>query len=207
MRNILLVFYTITLFIFIPFNNAGSQQPVLNGKGSLGFWFFISEAYHNGLTPKGSPVTLLEVSDIFCITLEAHSSMVTLEFVWNIPGVDRLALNVPHLPGPAWYYLAYCWDQERGLFDGYLNGIPLRVPGTKVQSWTFQKQSVEFQRGDNVQDLEISTDIWTDEIIRDRTKRRSHIDVSSLIGFNTKTFMKDVETLKGTLLYLSLIHI
>lgn len=60
--------------------------------------------------------------------------------MWCWGGVDRgdVSLNVqlPGLPGPAWIHFAANWDGDEGIFDAFLNGTPLRAPGTRLVPWS-----------------------------------------------------------------------
>ncbi len=198
----------------------------LSGRGSIGFWFYVDSEYYNGVQPRGELTTLLEAPNILHVILDSPSvskaasqaefgakedkksagekppsSVVNFEMAWDVPDGNRLNLYLPQLPGSAWYYCAFRWDSAKGVFDGFLNGIPLRVPGTTVKKWQVAEQPVDFTTGDNVKDLEISRDFWTEETIRSRVQKRDHVDVGPLIGFGKKTPMQETESLKGTLLF------
>ncbi len=227
MKKGLSVFYIISLFIGIAFSNINAQQKMLPERGSLGFWFYVDGEYRNGLVPKGRQVTLLEVPDILRVQLQATStavaasvaalsekvtetakidqtspsSVVTLNLQWRMKGGNRLPLDVPYLPGKSRYYLAYRWDSNTGMFDGFLNGVPLRVPKTKVPKWEMKRQIVDFKADKSISELEVSEDIWTEEFIRNRAEKKPHSDVASLIGFGSKIPIENVEPLKETLLY------
>ena len=201
MRYIFSVFCIIAVLTGAAFSNVEAQKHILGERGSLGFWFYIDKEYRNGMNPKGKQVTLLEVPDILRIQLQAAPTVVTLNWQWRMKGGSRLSLNVPQLPGNAWYYLVFRWDCNTGLFDGFLNGVPLRIPGTRVTKWELKEQMVSFKADNSIEELEVSKDIWTEGKIRSHTEERPHIDVASLIGFGSKILFKDVEHLKGSLLY------
>jgi len=55
--------------------------------------------------------------------------------VWEAETGPNVALEVPGLPGPQWLHLCYTWDAERGLYQGYLNGTPIKMPGTSTNPW------------------------------------------------------------------------
>jgi len=109
--------------------------------------------------------------------------------------------HLDRLPGPEWYYLAYRWDCARGLFDGFLNSVPLRTPGAKLAPWEITEQVVNFQLANNVEDFEISSDFWTDDVIKTNLAKRDHIDMGPRIGFAEKKPMESIDHLKGELLF------
>ena len=201
MRRQLTLLCTLFLLAVITPDSAWSHPTTLPESGSLGFWFHVEDEYHNGLKPQGAPLKLLEAPNIFRITLGANASAVTLKWEWQQQGVDRLALGLPHLPGPAWYYLAYRWDQRRGLFTGFLNGVPLRIPDTHVPAWEMQTQDIAWQVGNHVEELEVSQEFWSDDIVRKRAEKRPHVDMKSLIGPAAKTLVDGTDSSKGALLY------
>jgi hypothetical protein len=49
---------------------------------------------------------------------------------------DGLEVELPALPGPDEYFVQFTWDAPAGRFTGYVNGTPLRVPGTALPPWT-----------------------------------------------------------------------
>ena len=203
------------------------QEQRVTPRGSLGFWFHVEEDYYNGVEPRGNLVMLAEIPDIMSIVLDTPSieaaaaaaafaggkkdqeqtekkppsSIVNLEFKWLGDNGSNFFLHLDRLPGPAWYYLAYRWDCENGIFDGFLNGVPLRAPGAKLAAWEIAEQVVKFQLDDTVEDFEISNNFWAMSKIKSILAKREHIDMGPRIGYADKTPMENVEQLKGKHLF------
>lgn len=216
-----------TLALFVAGGTSEADTKDVSARGSLGFWFHVDRDYYNGVRPQGELVRLVEAPGVLKIDLDTPSisdaaaaaafvknetaesrtggkppsSVVNLEMTWLGEKGTTFYLHLDRLPGPAWYYLAYRWDSEQGLFDGFLNGTPLRLPGAKLTPWTITPQAVPFTLADKVEEFELSGDLWSDDQIKSRLARRDHADMSSRIGFAPKTPMEDVEPLKGALRY------
>ena len=204
-----------------------APAQMLSQRGSMAFWFRVENDYYNGVEPQGDLVTLVEAPDILSVLLDSPSvqaaaaqaefgakegaqqeggkkppsSVVNLEFQWKMEGGNRLNLFLPLFPGGSWYHLAYRWDSAQGVFDGFLNGEPLRVSGTKIAPWSITEQQIELTADPNVEDIEISGAFWSDAEISQRADARPHGDVAPLMGYSEKTPLGDVEALKGKLLY------
>lgn len=109
-------------------------------RGSLSFWVRIEEPFRTGPGAPDFNVELLSSPGLFDYRLIGERR--TFGFIWrwrgikgeNAPGNFRV--EVPGVPGPFWVHVAMEWDREKGIFDGYLNGTPSRIPGTLVSSWT-----------------------------------------------------------------------
>ena len=208
----------------------GSQSTpptAIATRGSLAFWFHVDRDYFNGVRPQGDLVRLVDVPGVLKIDLDTPSisaaaaaaafvgtettdrqtgakppsSVVNLEFTWLGDKGTTFYLHLDRLPGPGWYYLAYRWDSERGLFDGFLNGTPLRLPGAKLAPWSITPQTAQVALARNVEGFETSPNLWSDDELKSRVAKRAHEDLSARIGFATKKAIENVEPLKGKLLY------
>jgi len=203
------------------------RQDTIGPTGSIGFWFYVDKDYYNGVEPQGDLVNLVESAGLFTVLLDTPSvqaaaaqaefgakegsakkegkkppsSVVNFEWQWLMEGGNRLNLYLPLLPGGSWYYAAFRWDSTNGMFDGFLNGYPLRVSGTKVKPWTLTEQAVNPVSGDNVEGLEISGDIWSDGDIKQRVQRSEHGVIGDLMGYGDTPALGGVDALKGKLLY------
>lgn len=219
-----------TLLLVLSGLSCGSgtpQSPALSPRGSMEFWFYVENDYYNGVEPQGDLVVLAEAQDAFKVTLDSPSieaaaaqaefgakegerkagekkppsSEVNLEFLWLMKGGNRLNLFLPLLPGREWYHLAYRWDCNEGIFDGFINGEPLRISGTKVSPWEIAGMALDVKTAPSVEDFTISDEFWSDNVIVEKSKKRQHGDIAPLIGYSEKTPMDGVEALKGRLLY------
>lgn len=228
MRFRLALLLGVTALLLVGCGGSKANAPrEISTRGSLGFWFHIDRDYYNGIQPQGDLVRLIEAPGVLKIDLdtpsisnaaaaaafvdsgktEEHagpkppSSIVNLEITWLGDKGANFYLQIDRLPGPGWYYLAYRWDSEQGIFDGFLNGTPFRLPGAKLTPWPITPQTVQFTIAENVEKFETSQNLWSDEEIKSRVAKRKCDDMSSRIGFAEKKPMEDVEPVKGKLLY------
>ena len=124
-----------------------------------------------------------------------------LQFKWLAEGGNTFWFQVPRLPGPNRYHVAWRWDSATGLFDGFINGTPMRAPGAMVAAWQTPGGLVPITVGDTVDGLEIASGIWTGEDIRGKLAAHDHIDMDPLSGFGDKLPLEDLKSIRGELLY------
>jgi hypothetical protein len=208
----------------------GAQLPeTFHATGSLGFWMYLEDEYYNGVEPQGNLMTLLDVPGIVSITLDVPdaaaaaaaaafttaektdkaekkgpSPMVNLQMTWNPDTTGHQKpfwFQVPRLPGKQWYYVAYRWDSEALMWDGFINGVPMRMVGAPTPTWTVPTDPAEFIIDERLEDFDFTEELWTEEDIQGRLAKHEHMDMGPLSGFSDKSPMEDVEPLKGNLLY------
>ena len=109
----------------------------IGDRATISFRMRPNAAYHNGENRERVRHDLLKIPGLVeCFFLQTNS-MCSLNWRWQgVENVDHMVVNLPELPGPEWYFLQYTWDAKAGRFDGYVNGNPLRIPGTEVPPWT-----------------------------------------------------------------------
>ena len=217
----------IFVLLMVSCSGTAPTHTMMTKSGSLGFWFFVPEDYYNGVEPQGDLMKLLEIPGMVQVILDVPSvdaaaaqaefgakeaqgkkgakkppsSTVNLEWAWTVEDGNILSLFLPLLPGNHWYYYAARWDCEKGLFDAFLNGIALRVPGTTVTPWVITEQTIDIAAGDHVEDIEVSGSFWSESDILKKAGSRPHYDIGPLIGFGRKKPLVDIEKMKGKLLY------
>ncbi len=109
----------------------------LGARGSVAFWFRLEQGYSAGPGEPKRVLPLLECPGVFGFQLKASPAQVELDWSWADKGllINRLRPILPRLPGGEWLHFAVSWDAARGHFHGWLNGTPLREPGTEVEPW------------------------------------------------------------------------
>lgn len=105
--------------------------------GSIAFWIKTDKTYGGSADFPNVRIPIITVEGLYEIRMQAANGRVMLIWQWDkkVRGVDNLNIQIPSLPGPAWYHVAYRWDAANGVFTGYLNGTPLRLEGTKLDPW------------------------------------------------------------------------
>lgn len=213
--------------IAVSCSGVKTPEVKLSQKGSLGFWFYVEQDYYNGVKPQGDLVTLVEVPDVFKVTLDSPSvdaaarqaefgsktavseqsevkppsSVVNLEWLWLMENGNRLNLFLPLLPGGQWYHLAGRWDSTNGVFDMFLNGLPLRIPGTKVASWVIQEMPFQPVTEGKIEGIELSTDFWSEADIESKVAMRDHGDIAPLAGYGDTPPLTGIDDMKDEIIY------
>jgi len=109
----------------------------LGERGSISFWFQLERDH--AAAPGAETVVhrLLECPGVFHVDFSARPSGVELLWKWNDRKrtVSALRPILPALPGRQWIHFSVHWDAKAGIFDGSLNGTPLREAGTTIVPW------------------------------------------------------------------------
>ncbi len=118
-------------------HHSGSLGP----QGTVSFIVETPKALHNGPSADNFSIEVFKIDGIGRMRLKQDSSSCTIVWEWDkekIKGVLPLNTLVPELPAKEKYHFLYTWDSEKGLFYGYFNGIPMRLPGTVVDPWKME---------------------------------------------------------------------
>lgn len=124
---------------------AAADEPVtlelaldepMGARGSVMFWLRLDRTQRAGLDAPSEARVVLEAPDAFAVSTNMRPAAFGLWWLWDdVAGALNMRTLLPGLPGPGWYHVAYAWDAEAGLFDAYLNGTPMRLPGTAGEPW------------------------------------------------------------------------
>lgn len=123
---------------------ATRPQPA-SEQGTLSLWIRLDETVQSGEEADELSAPILEWPGVAKLSLEGNPSAATIRWMWADHPFDarNMVTHVPGLPGPGWYHLAYVWDANAGISQGYLNGTPLRLPGTRIDPWQMQSNETE----------------------------------------------------------------
>jgi hypothetical protein len=108
-------------------------------RGSLAVWIRLDRPYRSGRSAEESRQTILALDGLFDLGFYTNKTCGGFSWTWDRDlgaGAANINLQLPGLPGPQWVHLAFSWDAETGRADGWLDGTPLRTPGTPLQPWT-----------------------------------------------------------------------
>ena len=95
--------------------------------------------YGNGEGQPKIAVKLLSIPGLAECSFQQASDMCRLIWAWDASiKTEGLDVPIPELPGPESYSVIYTWDAKAGRFNGYVNGIPLRLPDTEASPWTME---------------------------------------------------------------------
>lgn len=121
----------------------------LGAKGTISFILRIDRSYRNGAQAESAAIPLLEIPGIARMEIKQAKATCMLDWQWDKSiQTESLPVNIPELPGPEDYFILYTWDAADGRFEGYCNGSPLIIPGTKVAPWTMGSSAeIRFDAG------------------------------------------------------------
>jgi hypothetical protein len=110
-------------------------EPIAQ-QGTIAFEVRTTQAYRTGPDSKDVTVDLLELPGLARCRFEQSTTVCAVEWLWET-GVkaEGLTVEIPTLPGPDTYFFLFTWDATAGQFTGYVNGVPLRLPGTQLPPW------------------------------------------------------------------------
>ena len=119
-------------------NNADLRfQTPLGPQGTVAFRLRTTEAYRTGPSAQKVACELLELPGVATCDFEQSTTVCSLRWRWDKSlAAEGLEVELPALPGPDEYFVQFTWDAPAGRFTGYVNGTPLRVPGTALPTWT-----------------------------------------------------------------------
>jgi hypothetical protein len=186
-------------------------EAPLSQSGTIGFKLHTDKMYFNGKGQEDYRQTLLTLPGVNRIFFDRKDEVVNLAWVWqrqdNIHYAGILT-DFTRLPGPQSYYLQYTWDSAKGLTQGYLNGRPLRLPGTRNKAWWVSNQADEVIIGSG--NLKV-----TDIVVRDYYTPPEQIIVdipdeyygkdANLVGFDNSPEPIEFALRRGKLIYENLL--
>ncbi|HEX7009991.1 MAG TPA: DUF1961 family protein, partial [Phycisphaeraceae bacterium] len=113
------------------------EEP-LGHAGTVMLWVRLDRVIQAGEAAEPYNRPVLSVPGVAELAIQGAPSQATVRWAWSKSPFDQrnLVTHVPGLPGPAWMHLAFVWDTDTGISQGYLNGTPLRLPGTRIPPWT-----------------------------------------------------------------------
>lgn len=183
----------------------------LGSEGTVSFKMTVPQTYRVGADSPKKRVPILEIPGL--VTYRLHQSeswpfpdphVIKLAWLWEQEGVGRVFKFVPELPGPATYYVQYTWDAEEGVLDAYVDGNPLRMPGSKQDTWSLEPSAKKIKIPESeikVSDVEVQHTYlppWRAQALVPSEHRGRNPEIW---GLREDAEPVDVEERKGDLLY------
>lgn len=175
--------------------------------GTISLVLRTDQRYFNGQGQENYEQSLVTLPGINAVSFRRTDQVVNLRFLWDEdsgPAVNDILVDLPNLPGPEAYFVQLTWDSARGLSEGYLNGQPLRVPGSKFEPWWVAHAAENAIIGAGrlaVEDLKITARYTPpgDAVAEVPLKYRG--EHANLLGHSRPPVPIPVATLRGKLLY------
>jgi len=123
-----------------------SQNDPVGQKGTISFLLHTDKTYSNGKWEYNFTQTLVELPGLATCLLQRNFLNVGIFFLWAGNEVNRgFHIELIELPGPESYFLQFTWDAEKGLSEGYINGISLRCEGVRFEPWEIQGKATRYR--------------------------------------------------------------
>jgi len=121
----------------------------------------------------------------------------------TIKGTDGIYSYIPELPAREWYHLLVTWDAARGILNYFVNGTPMRVPGTVVTPWKLEPQTEVTLSADgfSVAELRLEPECLTAQQALERVPPAFRGRGAALFGAGPVPLSASLDSRKGRLLY------
>lgn len=171
----------------------------LGSRGGITFWIRLDRAYRSSATSVPAEEKLVEFGGLMKSAFVSRSSQVEIRSRW---GRTSKRVQFPGLPGPGWIHLAYRWDADAGLLEGFLNGTPLQQPADRREAWTVRGGSEGALHVGRfaVSGLRVSPEPFSDDELRTEVSQLYRGSLDYLIGAR-ELGPFEAESRKGEILY------
>ncbi len=124
-----------------------SLEKPINKQGYISFTLHTDKTYSNGTVEDEFTQKLLELPGLATCGLVRKYEYVGIGLRWEREEIPvGFLLQMKDLPGPQKYHFQFTWDAEKGLFDGYMNGISFRTENMQYYyPWEVKGSAAEFK--------------------------------------------------------------
>lgn len=184
-------------------------EPAISQTGTISFVLEIDKTYRNGAGVAPVTQSLVSLPGLMEFSFRQAGPVVNILWTWegrNPPGgtFHDIIVDLSELPGPSRHFLQYTWDSARGISEGYLDGMPLRVPGARFDAWWVTNPASEAILGDGplrVRNLAVRPGYTPPRELAAAVPAEFIGKAVGLIGFPDLPQPLDVEGRRGALLY------
>ena len=177
----------------------------LNQQGYLSFNLHTSQTWRDGANAKSLDQTLVTLPGLADCKLTCGKESVNIIFEWSKGKYDRgFLVNLTHLPGPARYQIIFTWDSNEGRCDGYLNGVPMNLPGTRYAPWKIAGHADQLTLGqgpNRVSDVQVHATYIPPGEIAARVPKALAGKQKALLGYYRPPAAINLRNRRGALLY------
>jgi hypothetical protein len=180
------------------------SKPV-SQQGCLIFYLHTSRNWSDGADARPLDQTLVRLPGLADCKLTCSPESVNLVFEWGKRQYNRgFLVNLTHLPGPQTYCIIFTWNSAKGRCDGYLNGVPMNLPGTRYKPWHIDGHAdrVILGRGPNrVFDVRLDPDYRAPKAISGIVPPTLAGKYKALLGYSQPPAPIRIGSRRGKLLY------
>jgi hypothetical protein len=108
------------------------------GTGAVSFDITFKEQLRNGSQAVSKKFTIFTIKDLCSLKASLDKAAAGIHWKWTRKGTG-MGLLLPEFKKDKKYSFFMSWDSEKGIFNSYVNGYPVRIPGTKLHAWKISK--------------------------------------------------------------------
>lgn len=112
-----------------------TAQTVPENTGAVSCDITFTEQLQNGSQAVPKQFLILSITRLFTLRVRVNKAAAGLHLRWAKKGVTGMGLLLPEFKKNKKYSFFMTWNAEKGLFDSYIDGYPVRVPGTQLRKW------------------------------------------------------------------------
>ena len=124
-----------------------SKEKLVSKQGTVSFILCTDKSYKNGYSKQEKfSQPLMQIPGLATCSLERDYSGVNITMQWDNVGTHTgYYILLTELPGAQKYHILFTWDSEKGLSDGYFNGIPFRMENSRYyEPWEVYGVGTQF---------------------------------------------------------------
>lgn len=115
--------------------------------GSISFELTFKEQLRNGSQVVPKEFTIFTIKNLCYLKARLDKAAAGLDWKWADKGLG-MGLLLPEFRKDKKYSFFMSWDSDKGIFDSYVDGYPVRVPGTILPAWKISKSGgVSIKKG------------------------------------------------------------
>lgn len=184
---------------------ASLDKPV-GENATVMFWFKPDRKYQSQKFTKDWSHEFIQINNLCSISFHTRDNpdnCISMSLKWdkNVKGVHDLRILIPEI-SEQWVHLAFTWNSQKGIINGYINGTAYRDPDVTVKPWSMSAS-------ENIK-INVSKLPFSDLMVFDRVL--SSNEISTIVGPKYKGIFDrqlgaqelgqlKVENIKGPLIY------
>ena len=112
-----------------------AAQAATDNEGAVSFSITFNESMQNGSQATAQKFKIFSIANFCSLTARLDKAAAGIHWRWAKRGINGMGLLLPEFKKGKKYTFFMTWNAEKGYFDSYVDGYPVRVPGTKLRKW------------------------------------------------------------------------
>ncbi len=183
-------------------------ETPISQTGTISFLLHTDKTYSNGIGQQDFEQQFVTLNGLASVFLQRTDLSVNIFFAWNKG--DRVArgfhIEFTDLPGPETYCIQFSWDADKGISNGFMNGIPLRFEGVCFAPWKVDGEATDYrisQGAIKVTDVNVHSGFTPPKELKKQVPESILGKGAHLLGQFDNYKSIDIKGRKGKILYAS----